>query len=299
MDPGPPRGLSSPGGPVDDLRVSPRSTTPARLRPPHRFAIAVAVITGVTGGSAVAQSAGTTPDRPDAPAEVQPIRIDDLPIRKVGGATQASSAEQDVSVDLRAIEPSISDRGPLDASLRWIPAGLRLPTGYDQVYRLDNGGLMRADGGLVATFEQSIYQSTRSGIAPTIPASTLFVIGGVPLGTEPGHGRLLAVDPLDPGAIPTVTPPASTPDAAYRSSATPGDRLRRFGYGAGHRISDRASGDVESTSIAPGSRFTTDAGYRARRLAARLVSWRNARVEIDPRAEVEESPTAGRPDSAP
>lgn len=259
----------------------------------------MATITGVAGGSAVAQSSDTTPDRLDTPPEVQPIRIDDLPIRKGGGVAQASSAEQVVSVDLRAIEPSISDRGPLDASLRWIPAGLRLPTGYDQVFRLDNGGLMRADGGLVATFEQSIYQSTRSGIAPTIPASTLFVIGGVPLGTEPGHGRLLAVDPLDPGAIPTVTPPASTPDAAYRSSATPGDRLRRFGYGAGHRISDRASGDVESTSVESGSRFTTDAGYRARRLAARFISWRNERVEIDRRADVDALPTVARPDSTP
>lgn len=277
--------MSSPGVPVDDSKVPTTRPTSRAALLPHRLAISTSIAVVVLVGRAIAQS----------PAADEPIRIGDLPVPNDGGVARTTSAEKVVSVDLQAIEQSVSDRGPLDASLRWLPTGLRLPTGYDQVYRLGDGDLMRANGGLVATFDQSVYQSTRAGIAPMIPASTLFVIGGVPLGSERGHGRLLAVDPLDPAAIPAVAPPTSTPDDAYRSTATPGDRLRRFGYGAGHRVPVRADGGLESMPSGRGSRFTNDPGYRARRLAERLVSWRQAREAIGRRVEAI-PPTSPRPD---
>lgn len=180
-------------------------------------------------------------------------------------------------IDLRAVEPRTSDRGPLDAGLRWVQPGLQLPSGYRQVYRLEGGGFMRADGGLAATFDQSVYQPSAQGEIPVIPASTLFVIGGVPLGAEPGHGRLLAVDPLDPGAVPSPFAPTATPDASRDPSATPGDRWRRFGFGAGYRMPDRIDPEGHEGGVdVSGSRFLRDQAYRAARLADRLAAWRAA-----------------------
>lgn len=178
-------------------------------------------------------------------------------------------------IELTAVDQSISDRGPLDAGLRWIPSGLRLPTGYDQVYTREDGGFWRADGGLVATFQQSVYVSTRSGLAADIPASTVFVIGGVPMGSEPGHGRLLAVDPLDPTSIPPVGPVTMVPDELHEITAAPGDHPARFGFGPGYRMT-WTTDEVPGGPPVDRTRFQEDATYRAGRLAAMLSHWRNA-----------------------
>lgn len=249
--------------------------------------LAVAIGGPLPGGSLVAQS----------PPSTEPIRIGDLPRdRDVRRGPTLAQTDEVVAVDLHAIESRVADRGPLDASLRWVSSGLRLPTGYDQVYRLDDGGLMRADGGLAATFDQSIYQSTRWGPVAVIPASTLFVIGGVPLGAESGHGRLLAVDPLDPGAVPAPSAPTATPDAAHDPHAVPGDRLRRFGYGPGFRMPDRVDAEDPAPATTEGSRFTLDARYRAVRLATRLSAWRAARREVTSTTRPAIDRTASPPD---
>ena len=233
-----------------------------------------------------------------ASAKAVPPVIDEAPLRRISGPGQrnpASVGSPVVSdfdplevkrIDLHAVEQSISDRGALDASLRWIPSGLQLPTGYDQVYRREDGGFWRADGGLVAAFSQSVYVPTRSGLAVEIPASTLFVIGGVPMGAEPGHGRLLAADPMNLGSIPPIYPVTMVPDERHRIQAIPGDRRARFGFGPGYRISSEArallNDEVPASSTTGESRFQTDEAYRGRRVDRLLTLWRQGRINPQP-----------------
>ena len=221
-------------------------------------------------------------------ADVEGRPVDDAP-QVVGnpGTTMASRVAafdplEVRRIDLQAVEASIGDRGALDLSLRWIDPGLRLPTGYDQVYSQAGGGFWRADGGLIARFDQSIYVSTGYGPRPDIPASTVFVIGGVPMGGEVGHGRLLPVDPLDPGLVPPLSGPVAAPDEWHTPSAVPGDRFARFGFGPGYRVPVRVDGTVPATRHVS-SRFQRDPSYRASRLARMLIHWRAAdRDDSDP-----------------
>jgi hypothetical protein len=214
--------------------------------------------------------------------------------------TRNDQPDQVLSLQLKPVEQGIADRGPLDGGLRSIDLGLQLPSGYRQCFERPGGGFMRADGGLVAMFHQSIYVQTREGLLPDIPASTIFVIGGVPLAAEIGHGRLLPVDPLDPGRGPSaaeVFAPRVAPDEAWVVSATPGDRIRRFGYGPGYRVAASARPDPvvevehhlveprdagESIALRAGdsnrntsrlqSRFFEDSSYRRDRMRSLAAS---------------------------
>jgi hypothetical protein len=243
--------------PVDDLVV---------CRTPRHLQILVSL---TISGTLVAE--------PPISEEV-PRRIGSLSETTARPAKAEAPTEDIRRIDLRAVEARTADRGPLDASLRRVEPGLQLPTAYEQVYQLDRGGFMRANGGLAATFDQSVYQPTARGEMPLIPASTVFVIGGVPLGNERGHGWLLGVDPLDPAAVPRPFAPTATPDDAYTPSATPGDRWRRFGFGAGYRMTDRVDPEGHEGGVdTSGSRFLRDDDYRALRLADRLTAWRSAR----------------------
>ena len=238
--------------------------------------------------------ASTKPDPPSADEAVPLRRIagpGQIPPASVGSPVVSDFDPLEVRrIDLHAVEQTISDRGPLDASLRWIPSGLRLPTAYDQVYRREGGGFWRANGGLVATFNQSVYLPTRGGMSADIPASTIFVIGGVPMGAEPGHGRLLAADPLDPGSVPVIHPVTMVPDERHHMQAIPGDRLERFGFGPGHRIASEARPEAEAEAeeelsdmtSGGGSRFQRDEDYRAGRLDRMLKLWRRGRINPEP-----------------
>ena len=221
---------------------------------------------GAVGSIILASTAGATAQQSSTP------------VRSV----EEFDPQEVVRIDLQAVEESIGDQGALDQSLRWVPSGLQLPAGYAQVYARSGGGFFRADGGLVATFDRSIYVPTQYGPMPDIPASTLFVIGGVPMGAEPGHGRLVAVDPLDPGRLPEILPPTAIPDELHDPSAVPGDRFARFGFGPGHRIPVRAdAARTEAEEAGTSSRFRDDGNYRAVRLARLVVAWRAAESEED------------------
>ena len=231
-------------------------------------------------------------------ADVNGRPLDDDRPRKAGQQeTRTTTATFDPlevrRIDLQAVEPSIGDRGPLDLSLRWIDPGLRLPSGYDQVYAQEGSGFWRANGGLLARFDQSIYMSTQYGPMADIPASTVFVIGGVPMGGEVGHGRLLAVDPLDPGLVPELSGPVSVPDEWHSPSAIPGDRFARFGFGPGYRVPVRADSDALGFN-GVSSRFQADPDYRAMRIARLLSHWRS--VAGDESAE--DSPIVSPGDSS-
>lgn len=233
-------------------------------------------------------SAFAAPQAPPAatPAPAEPLQlrriadvdgrpVDDPPLVVQTAGNQTDFDPLEVRrIDLRVVEATIGDQGALDLSLRQVPQGLRLPTGYDQVFAGDAGGFWRADGGLVARFNQSIYMSTKYGLIPDIPASTVFIIGGVPMGGEPGHGRLLAVDPLDPGLVPPLFAPTAVPDEWHAPSAVPGDRLERFGFGPGFRIPARADASTDAgTGLA---RFQEDGEYRAARIGRLISYWRAA-----------------------
>jgi len=276
-------------------RHPPPVDVPEVRRSCHHLPAAAAIV-AITGAVAACLGVATP-----ATAQDPPRRIGLVP-GSIEARTPDPAVPGDVRrLDLNAVEARTADRGPLDASLRWVQPGLELPSGYRQVYRLRGGGFMRADGGLAATFDQSVYQATKWGDVAVIPASTVFVIGGVPLGIEPGHGRLLAVDPLDPGAVPPPFAATATPDDARPPTATPGDRRRRFGFGAGYRMPDRVDPEGHEGGVdTSGSRFLRDDRYRAARLASRLESWRARQgaastVSPSPRADstTDASPTPG------
>ena len=154
---------------------------------------------------------------------------------------------------LTPVEQTVGDQGPLDGSLRLVDRGLALPAGYRFVYRREDGGMMRANGGLVAVFPKSIYVPTQRGLIPDVPPGTRFVIGGLPMGEESGHGRLLAVDPMRPGDL----PPA--PGSSDVKSQPPSENV---GFGPGYRVVRDALPDFDSGL----ARFQLDEDYRRRRL---------------------------------
>jgi hypothetical protein len=194
--------------------------------------------------------------------------------RARGRSSRNVDVEPVRAVDLRPVDQTVADRGPLDGGLRTVEFGLQMPSGYSQVFARPGGGFMRANGGLVATFPQSIYVATQQGILPDIPASTVFVIGGMPLGAEPGHGRILPLNPLDLGAgtMPSGITEQVSESVARVPTATPLGRLTRFGYGPGYRVPAKAgglpvvtgphAGGGGSAITSGGCRFLDDHAYR-------------------------------------
>ncbi len=100
---------------------------------------------------------------------------------------------------LQGVEQTIEDISPLGTSLRSFQTDLRLPSGFESVYRLpgDSTGrerLMRMDGALIATFPRSDYKDVfvrerfllflqrdrKVGEVPTVPPGTVFHIGMPP-----------------------------------------------------------------------------------------------------------------------
>ncbi len=110
---------------------------------------------------------------------------------------------------LRPIEAGSLDSSPLAGSMQLLPIDLRLPTGFDQVYRVETGhgpAFARMNGGLRAVFPRSEYGLGQSGVEAQIPAGTTWVIGDTPawyadrfgtLATEPAG----AVGPVQPGLM--------------------------------------------------------------------------------------------------
>jgi hypothetical protein len=78
------------------------------------------------------------------------------------------------------LDQSRADVGPLSSSLREMQPELRLPTGFQNVYRVPGHDdlLMRMDGGLIAVFPRSTYVRTgKHGSRAVIPPGTVFHIG--------------------------------------------------------------------------------------------------------------------------
>ena len=89
-------------------------------------------------------------------------------------------AQQEPVDGLRPVEQIVADRGPLSTSLRWVQYGLNQPSEFNDLYQLPVGlnDYVRRNSGLWAVFPRSIYQPTRQGLLPGIPAGTVYYIGG-------------------------------------------------------------------------------------------------------------------------
>lgn len=234
-----------------------------------------------------AKKASTTNPRDDIRGGyngAMPARISSGATDKAGASGDRPGSQAATPLGLEVVDQTVSDRGPLDVSLRQRESGLALPTGFRMVYRLPgedsgfgvgdrtNDRLMRANGGMAAVYEQSIYLQTEDGIMPDVPASTTWVIGGIPLASEPGHGMLLPIDPLNIGRLPVYrgNPGPQAP------TWVPGERA---GFRVGTRISPEDSDNPVASSDAEqpqgsGCRFLDDRAYRAARLRSLLDSTR-------------------------
>ena len=89
-------------------------------------------------------------------------------------------AQQEPLVGLEPVEQTVADRGPLSTSLRWVQYGLREPYGFQQLYQLPVGerNYVRRNAGLWAVFPRSLYVTTQDGTYTTVPAGTVYYIGG-------------------------------------------------------------------------------------------------------------------------
>lgn len=102
--------------------------------------------------------------------------------------TAASGQPASTVPRLTPVEQGRGDTGPLATSTRVTPLDLRLPIGFDRVYRIEGSGrrgrssdlFARQSGGLTAVFPRSQYIESGSGLFPEIPAGTTFYIGGLP-----------------------------------------------------------------------------------------------------------------------
>lgn len=84
---------------------------------------------------------------------------------------------------LKPVDPGVADVGPLSGPGRTLPTDLRQPSNFDRVYEVELDGkrfFVRAHGGVYAIFPRSDYVQTRSGVAPVVPAGTVFHLGSLP-----------------------------------------------------------------------------------------------------------------------
>ncbi len=144
--------------------------------------------------------------------------------------------------DLRQVDPTIADVGPLNVSLRDMPPDLREPNDFRGVFQLPTdepsryaGYFARVRGGVWAVFPRSVYQRTEEGIIPTVPANTTFFLGGVPMDPM----RMIDDNPPSRDALTLAVPPGSAESARLAPGVGDGtDQAGRIGPVEG-RVSTR------------------------------------------------------------
>lgn len=136
---------------------------------------------------------------------------------------------------LQPVPQGTVDANPLAAPANVQPLDLRLPLGFDRVFRVMEPGrsmlnqrYARSSGAITAVFPRSQYAPTRDGVIPEIPAGTIFYIGGLPddLFSSPPPAIRRGPTYVDrsvravPSAAESAASPAETP-------ARSGDRVAR------------------------------------------------------------------------
>jgi hypothetical protein len=98
-------------------------------------------------------------------------------------AQPRASASQTEAPTLKPVDPGVADVGPLSGAGRVLPKDLRQPANFDRVYEVELDGkryFVRAHGGVYAVFPRSDYVQTRRGVAPIVPAGTVYHLGALP-----------------------------------------------------------------------------------------------------------------------
>jgi hypothetical protein len=77
------------------------------------------------------------------------------------------------------VDQGREDVGALGTSLRMEGVDMRLPAGFQRVYRVPGRDdlLMRGNGALFAIFPESVYRATRNGRVAVAPPGTVYSIG--------------------------------------------------------------------------------------------------------------------------
>lgn len=80
---------------------------------------------------------------------------------------------------LEMLEAGVEDRGGIEASFRVLPVDMRLPSGFQGVYRVPGREdlMMRGNGALFAIFPRSQYRRAGAGLLPVTPADLHYSIG--------------------------------------------------------------------------------------------------------------------------
>jgi hypothetical protein len=203
------------------------------------FAASVALAAPQQATESGAPSKPATSARESQPARsgddllIPPVRPGS-PVRRVSGLSAAGPLRAPFEV----VDAGREDTGDLATSIRRLPLDLRLPTGFDRVYRVPGRDdlYMRANGALYAVFPKSEYRATRRGEQPVTPTDVVYRIGLAPEG-------------------PLVPPPA--PNAARidrridaRIAAAPTPATEPMGRGASGDRTSNPSPSAPATSDA-------------------------------------------------
>jgi hypothetical protein len=177
------------------------------------------------------QTQAGTPPKPATAAKEEPSARsgDDLlippvrpgsPVRRVSGLSAAGPLRAPFEV----VDAGREDTGDLATSIRRLPLDLRLPTGFDRVYRVPGRDdlYMRANGALYAVFPKSEYRATRSGERPVTPTDVVYRIGLAPEGplVPPPAPNAARIDRRIDARIAAAPTPATEP----MGSGARGDR---------------------------------------------------------------------------
>jgi len=91
------------------------------------------------------------------------------------------------------IDPGYGDASPGAISLRRLDLDLRMPTAFQDVYKISTidafgvsrNTFMRTDGAVTAIFPRSVYLPSPMGSVPDVPPGTVFHIGPLPQASGP------------------------------------------------------------------------------------------------------------------
>lgn len=130
---------------------------------------------------------------PPTATPAEPVR-QGSPVRRV----EPTGAAGPMRDPLVLVDQGREDVGALGTSLRLQGVDMRLPTGFQRVYRVPGRDdlLMRGNGALFAIFPESVYRDTRNGRVALAPPGTVYSIG------MPGALRTQPVAPQRPTFAP-------------------------------------------------------------------------------------------------
>lgn len=165
-----------------------------------------------------------------------------------GAAMLGAAQPRPAPPSFTPVDPGVVDMASNAVSLRIIQIDQRIPTGFDQVYRVSPSTALgargerpifaRKSGALTALFPRAEYKSVGGGLlAPVIPPGTRFLIGESEFVPNPvsSHVSSSAVDrrsansarrSADSSARPAAAePPAVRPPPTESSAAEPAGML--------------------------------------------------------------------------